>query len=64
MREPDELKNAGLKATLPRLKVLSLTDNAPWLMAIANDINYERVFVEQLRNLASPGDLLLVKVLE
>jgi D-sedoheptulose 7-phosphate isomerase len=42
-----------------RLKVLSLTDNAPWLMAIANDISYERVFVEQLKNLASPGDLLL-----
>ncbi len=42
-----------------RLKVLSLTDNTPWLMAIANDISYERVFVEQLKNLASAGDLLL-----
>lgn len=42
-----------------RLKVLSLTDNAPWLMAVANDISYEQVFVEQLRNLGSPGDLLL-----
>jgi Fur family ferric uptake transcriptional regulator len=27
MREPDELKNAGLKATLPRLKVLNLFEN-------------------------------------
>jgi D-sedoheptulose 7-phosphate isomerase len=42
-----------------RLKVLSLTDNTPWLMAVANDISYEAVFVEQLKNLASPGDLLL-----
>jgi D-sedoheptulose 7-phosphate isomerase len=42
-----------------RLKVLSLNDNTPWLMAVANDINYERVFTEQLKNLASPGDLLL-----
>lgn len=42
-----------------RLKVLSLTDNASWLMAIANDLDYTRVFVEQLRNLASPGDLLI-----
>lgn len=42
-----------------RLKVLSLTDNAAWLMAIGNDINYEHIFVEQLKNLASPGDLLL-----
>lgn len=42
-----------------RLKVLSLTDNAPWITAVANDINYESVFLEQLKNLASPGDLLL-----
>lgn len=42
-----------------RLKVQSLTDNVAWLMAIANDISYEHVFVEQLKNLASPGDLLI-----
>lgn len=42
-----------------RLRVLSLTDNAPWLMAIANDLAYDRIFLEQLRNLASPGDLVL-----
>ncbi len=42
-----------------RLRVLSLTDNAPWLTAVANDLAYDRVFVEQLRNLASPGDVLL-----
>jgi D-sedoheptulose 7-phosphate isomerase len=42
-----------------RLKVLSLTDNTAWIMAVANDISYEHIFVEQLKNLASPGDLLL-----
>lgn len=42
-----------------RLKVLSLTDNTPWMTAVANDINYESVFLEQLRNIASPGDLVL-----
>lgn len=42
-----------------RLKVLSLTDNAPWLMAVANDLHYDRIFLEQLKNLASPGDVLL-----
>jgi D-sedoheptulose 7-phosphate isomerase len=42
-----------------RLKVLSLTDNTPWVTAVANDINYESIFVEQLKNLASAGDLLL-----
>ena len=42
-----------------RLKVLSLTDNTPGIMAWANDEGYDRVFLEQLKNLASPGDLLL-----
>ena len=42
-----------------RLKVLSLTDNTAGIMAWANDEGYDRVFLEQLKNLASPGDLLL-----
>ena len=42
-----------------RLKVLSLTDNTAGIMAWANDEGYDRIFVEQLKNLASPGDVLL-----
>lgn len=42
-----------------RLKVLSLTDNTPGITAWANDEGYDRIFVEQLKNLASPGDLLV-----
>ena len=42
-----------------RLRVLSLTDNTAGIMAWANDEGYDRVFVEQLKNLASPGDLLI-----
>ncbi len=42
-----------------RLKVLSLTDNASAIMAWGNDEGYDRIFIEQLKNLASPGDLLL-----
>jgi D-sedoheptulose 7-phosphate isomerase len=45
--------------TQKRLRVLSLTDNVPWIMAVANDLAYDRIFVEQLKNLANPGDLLL-----
>ena len=45
--------------TQRRLKVLSLTDNTPAIMAWANDEGYERVFVEQLRTYASPGDVLV-----
>ena len=42
-----------------RLKVLSLTDNTAGIMAWGNDEGYDRIFLEQLKNLASPGDLLL-----
>ena len=42
-----------------RLRILSLTDNTPYILAWANDEGFERIFVEQLKNLASPGDLLI-----
>jgi D-sedoheptulose 7-phosphate isomerase len=42
-----------------RVRILSLTDNTPYILAWANDEGFDRVFVEQLKNLASPGDLLV-----
>jgi D-sedoheptulose 7-phosphate isomerase len=42
-----------------RLRILSLTDNTPYILAWGNDEGFERIFVEQLKNLASPGDLLI-----
>ena len=42
-----------------RLRVLSLTDNTPYILAWGNDEGFDRVFVEQLKNLANPGDLLV-----
>jgi D-sedoheptulose 7-phosphate isomerase len=42
-----------------RLKVLSLTDNSGWLLAVGNDCGYDQVFVQQLMNYASRGDLLI-----
>lgn len=42
-----------------RFRVISLTDNLPWITAIGNDISYEDIFVEQLKNYANKGDLLL-----
>src|SRR4051794_17176810 len=33
-----------------RIKVVALTDNVPLLTAWANDVSYEHVFSEQLRN--------------
>ncbi|MFT7642176.1 MAG: D-sedoheptulose 7-phosphate isomerase [Pirellulaceae bacterium] len=42
-----------------RLKVLSLTDNAGWLMAVGNDLDYDQIFVQQLMNYGSAGTWLL-----
>lgn len=42
-----------------RLKVLSLTDNAGWLMAVGNDLDYDQIFVQQLMNYGSPGDVVI-----
>jgi D-sedoheptulose 7-phosphate isomerase len=42
-----------------RWRALSLTDNVPLLTAWANDVAYDQVFAEQLRNLCRPGDLVI-----
>jgi D-sedoheptulose 7-phosphate isomerase len=42
-----------------RLKVLSLTDNVGWLLAVGNDCGYDQIFLQQLMNYGSKGDLLL-----
>jgi D-sedoheptulose 7-phosphate isomerase len=42
-----------------RLRVLSLTDNAGWLMAVGNDVGYDQIFVQQLMNYGREGDLLV-----
>ncbi len=42
-----------------RLKVMSLTDNTPYILAWGNDTSYDRIFVEQLKNFAEPGALLI-----
>jgi D-sedoheptulose 7-phosphate isomerase len=52
---PQELQDE----TKRRLKVLSLTDNNGWLLAVGNDCGYDQVFVQQLMNYGSAGDLLI-----
>src|SRR3989442_4963520 len=42
-----------------RFRVLSLTDNVPWMTAVSNDLSYEDVFAEQLANYAQKGDLVI-----
>jgi D-sedoheptulose 7-phosphate isomerase len=42
-----------------RFKVIALTDSVATITAYANDVDYESVFVEQLRNFAGEGDVLI-----
>ena len=42
-----------------RFRILALNDNTSTITAYANDVGYDSVFVEQLRNFARPGDLYL-----
>ena len=42
-----------------RYKMLCLNDNFPTVMAYSNDVSYAVIFEEQLRNLLSPGDLVI-----
>jgi D-sedoheptulose 7-phosphate isomerase len=51
----DELHDESKK----RLKVLSLTDNLGWILALGNDVGYEHIFVQQLMNYGSAGDLAI-----
>ena len=52
----------GKGTSLPgvrRFRVISLTDNVATMTAWSNDVCYEDVFVEQLKNLVNPGDLVI-----
>ncbi|MGH9719365.1 MAG: SIS domain-containing protein [Bryobacteraceae bacterium] len=42
-----------------RFRIMALTDQMPTITAYANDVSYDAVFVEQLKNFAEPGDLFM-----
>lgn len=42
-----------------RLRIMSLADNTALLTAYGNDISYEDIFVEQLKNLLDPRDVVI-----
>ena len=42
-----------------RFRIMALTDSLPTITAYANDVCYDCVFVEQLKNFAEPGDVLI-----
>jgi D-sedoheptulose 7-phosphate isomerase len=42
-----------------RFRIMALTDQLATLTAYANDVSFDSVFVEQLRNFAEAGDLFM-----
>ena len=42
-----------------RFRVISLTDNVATMTAWSNDVSYEDVFIEQLKNLVNSGDVVI-----
>src|SRR5579884_2643017 len=42
-----------------RFRIMALTDSLPTLTAYSNDVGYDCVFTEQLKNFAQPGDVVM-----
>ena len=42
-----------------RFRIMALTDSLPTITAYSNDVSYECVFVEQLKNFAQAGDVVM-----
>jgi D-sedoheptulose 7-phosphate isomerase len=42
-----------------RFRIMSLNDALPTITAYSNDVSYDAIFVEQLKNFARPGDVLM-----
>lgn len=42
-----------------RFRIMALTDSLATITAYSNDVGYDCIFAEQLRNFARPGDVLL-----
>ena len=42
-----------------RFRIMALTDSLPTITAYSNDVSYDCVFAEQLKNFAEPGDVFI-----
>ena len=55
----NDLGKAARSGGCQPFRVMNLSDNVPWMTALANDEGYERIFAGQLENFAQPGDVLV-----
>jgi D-sedoheptulose 7-phosphate isomerase len=54
-----DLGEVGRKSKKPGFRTLSLTDNISLVTAIGNDYGFDKIFIIQLLELFSPGDVLV-----
>jgi len=54
-----DLLKTSITKNNKRFKAISLVDNIPVVLAWANDTSYEEIFVEQLKNQISKGDVVI-----
>jgi D-sedoheptulose 7-phosphate isomerase len=54
-----DLGSGSRSAAHRRLRIVSLNDNASLVTALGNDIDYQDVFLEQLKGLLAPDDVVI-----
>ncbi len=54
-----DLSKVAARGDGPRIRCVGLSDNIPSLTAWGNDTEYSRIFSEQLKILAQPGDVAI-----
>ena len=54
----DMIKGASFQRE-SRFRIMALTDSMPTITAYSNDVSYDCVFAEQLRNFAQAGDVVM-----
>jgi D-sedoheptulose 7-phosphate isomerase len=55
----NDLNKSTVVSGMARFRSIALTDNVPLMTAVGNDVDYAEVFVEPLRNLLQPADILV-----
>ncbi|MGH9582454.1 MAG: D-sedoheptulose-7-phosphate isomerase, partial [Bryobacteraceae bacterium] len=54
----DMVKGASYERK-PRFRIMALTDSMATITAYSNDVGYDCIFAEQLKNFAGPGDVFI-----
>ena len=54
-----DLGKGTINPNFPRFRTIALTDNIPVMLAWGNDSSYDDIFVEQLKNVLNPGDVVI-----